>query len=129
MGKKEDFINRCVKKYIKEFAERFETRHKKEVSDPSGSINKKRNNVFISELDQEIVYYAALVRSFDSSLGNMLETLAIEIAKISFRVERHVEGYLYETQTQQIASLLESYKNQRLRPPQEKHYQNLRQYK
>jgi hypothetical protein len=52
----------------------------------------KIHNVFISALGEEIQYYTALVRSFDSSLGNMLEALAINIASLFYKVERHVEG-------------------------------------
>jgi len=50
--------------------------------------------VFIAALGEEIQYYTALVRSLDSSLGNMLEGLAINIAKLFYDVKKRVEGPL-----------------------------------
>ena len=85
----------------------------------------KIHNVFIAALGSEIQYYNALVRSLDSSLGNMLEKLAMSIAKLSFDVHKSVEGPLTIEQTQQIAELLEKYKRREKRPRRED-YQFLR---
>ena len=71
----------------------------------------KIHNVFIAELGADIQYYSALARSLDSSLGNMLEKMAIQIAKLHYDVSQHVEGPIYQEQTDYIAELLESYKN------------------
>jgi hypothetical protein len=76
----------------------------------------KIHNVFIAALGTEIQYYNALVRSLDSSLGNMLEKLAMNIAELSFQVKKSVEGVLTLAQTQQIAELLESYKRHEKKP-------------
>ena len=70
----------------------------------------KIHNVFIAALGPEIQYYSALARSLDSSLGNMLESMAISIAALNYEVSQHVEGVLYKEQTDYIAELLEQYK-------------------
>lgn len=70
----------------------------------------KIHNVFIAALGSEIQYYSALARSLDSSLGNMLESMAISIAALNYEVSQHVEGILYKEQTDYIAELLEQYK-------------------
>lgn len=71
----------------------------------------KIHNVFIAALGREIQYYSALARSLDSSLGNMLEKMAIKIASLHYEVSQHVEGVLYKEQTDYIAEVLEDYKN------------------
>jgi hypothetical protein len=58
--------------------------------DPDGVINMKVRNPFIAALGPEVQYYLALVRSLDSSLGDMLEGLAISIAQLSYQVSREV---------------------------------------
>ncbi len=105
-------VHRAVENYSKE----FESRHIAEVSDPDGTINMKIHNAFIQALGDETRYYAALVRSLDSSLGNMLEDLAIDIARLNFEVRREVNGPLSPKQTQLIASLLEKYKRRKKTP-------------
>jgi hypothetical protein len=52
----------------------------------------------------------------DSSLGNMLEGLAVNIAGLFFEVHQHVEGPLSISQTRRIAELLERYKRHEKRP-------------
>lgn len=85
-------------------------RHLAEVNNENGVINMKIHNVFIAALGPEIQYYSALARSLDSSLGNMLEGMAISIAELNYTVSQHVEGTLYKEQTDYIAELLEQYK-------------------
>ncbi len=85
----------------------------------------KVHNVFIEALGTDIQYYASLVRSLDSSLGNMIEDLAISIAKFSFEVRQNVEGPLSNDQIGTIAKLLESYKS-REKTPSVQDYQVLR---
>lgn len=113
---------------IESYAEGFKTRHEAEVDNPEGVINMKVHNVFIEALGKDIQYYTALVRSLDSSLGNMLETLAINIAALSFEVKRNVEGPLSIAQTRKIAELLEKYKR-RKKKPKVSDYQVLRTQK
>ena len=100
-----------VRSYVEAYATGFSDRHLSEVDDPDGTINMKINNVFIAALGADIQYYSALARSLDSSLGNMLEKMAIQIATLHFDVSQHVEGIIYQEQTDYIAELLEAYKN------------------
>jgi hypothetical protein len=107
---KEVEIRRLVGASVQSYASGFEGRHLAEVGNPDGTINMKVHNVFIAVLGPDIQYYTALVRSFDSSLGTMLERLAILIAEMSYEVRRHVDGYLSGEQTAEIARLLEAYR-------------------
>ena len=109
-------IRALVATSVAAFANGFETRHLSEVDDPDGAINIKVHNVFIAALGPDIQYYTALVRSFDSLLGNMLEDLAIGIARLSFDVQRQVAGVLSSAQTNEIARLLQAYKDHEKRP-------------
>lgn len=107
---KERAIRSIVSGAVKSYANGFSTRHLAEVNDENGVINMKIHNVFIAALGPEIQYYSALARSLDSSLGNMLESMAIAIAQLNYEVSQHVEGTLYREQTDYIAELLEQYK-------------------
>ena len=109
-------IRGLVHQAVEAYAAGFQARHLAEVNDPEGTINMKIHNVFIDALGDETRYFTALVRSLDSSLGNMLEGLAIDIAQLNFIVKRNVEGALYREQTQIIADLLEKYKRREKRP-------------
>lgn len=104
-------IRNMVRNSVEIFAQTFSERHLRELDDPDGTLNMKIHNVFISVLGEELQYYTALVRSFDSSLGNMLESLAIGISRLFYQVEKEVIGPLYPAQTSKIAELLEAYKN------------------
>ena len=108
---KERAIRSIVCSAVKSYANGFSMRHLSEVDDEDGVINMKINNVFIAALGSEIQYYSALARSLDSSLGNMLEDMAISIAMLNYDVTQHVEGAIYQEQTDYIAELLERYKN------------------
>jgi len=125
MVSNETAIRTLVKTAVESYASGFEDRHISEKDDPDGTINMKIHNVFIAALGPEIQYYTALVRSLDSSLGNMLEKLAINIAEFFYKVSQQVEGPLYPKQTQIIAELLESYKS-RMRKPKSADYSSLR---
>jgi len=114
-----------VRSAVKTYAVNFRQRHESEINNPNGTINMKIHNVFIAALGSEIQYYTALVRSLDSSLGNMLEKLAINIAMLSFEVKRSVKGPLSVYQTDKIAELLEKYKR-REKKPSVGDYQSLR---
>lgn len=108
---KERAIRVVVKQAVEAYASGFSDRHIREVDDEEGTINMKIHNVFIAALGADIQYYSALARSLDSSLGNMFEKMAINIASLSFEVTQHVEGPIYQEQTDYIAELLENYKN------------------
>lgn len=113
---KTDTIKLIVKSAVQSYAIGFKGRHEGEVDNPKGTINMKIHNVFIEALGKEIQYYTALVRSFDSSLGYMLEKLAISIASLLYEVRRNVEGPLNPAQTSKIAEILEKYKRHEIRP-------------
>lgn len=123
---KKEAIKRLVHTAVESYATGFQGRHEGELENPEGTLNMKIHNVFIAVLGPEIQYYTALVRSLDSSLGNMLEKLAINIAKFSYEVKQNVEGPLSVKQTQVIAELLEKYKRREISPPTTKDYQLLR---
>lgn len=108
---KEKAIRQIVKSNVINFAQTFSERHISEVNNPNGTINMKIHNVFIAALGPEIQYYTSLVRSLDSSLGNMLERMALSIAELKYEVTQSVDGYLYPEQNQVISTLLEAYKN------------------
>lgn len=124
---KNDAIKSLVRTAVESYATGFKGRHEGEVENPNGVINMKIHNVFISALGSDIQYYSALVRSLDSSLGNMLEGMAVNIAKLFYEVNKNVEGNLYPEQTSKIAELLEGYKNTK-NPlvPQLSHYEEIR---
>lgn len=106
----EKSIRQIVRSSVESYADGFEARHIGEADDPDGTINMKIHNIFIAALGEDIQYYTALVRSLDSSLGNMLEGMAINIAKLFYDVHQSVEGPLSSEQTNIIAELLEGYK-------------------
>ena len=107
----EKAIRELVSSNVRTFAQTFSERHISEFGDPEGTLNMKIHNVFIAVLGEELQYYTALCRSFDSSLGNMLENLAVSIASFFYTVTDKVSGALYPEQTAKIAELLEAYKN------------------
>ena len=111
MVNNEDAIRAVVRSAVESYASAFSDRHLAEVDDEEGTINMKIHNVFIAALGADIQYYSALSRSLDSSLGNMLEKMAITIATLHYDVAQHVEGLIYQEQTDYIAELLEKYKN------------------
>lgn len=113
---KENTIRTIVDTSVSVYASTFSERHIRELHDPEGTINMKIHNIFISKLGADIQYYSALSRSLDSSLGNMLEAMAINIAKLNYTVSQHVEGVLYDEQTKHIAKLLEEYKTNKKKP-------------
>jgi len=123
---KKEAIRSIVHASVESFAVGFQGRHEGELEDPSGTLNMKIHNVFIAVLGPEIQYYTALVRSLDSSLGNMLEKMAINIAKLTYEVKQNVEGPLSLKQTQDMAELLEKYKRREIAPPTAEDYQFLR---
>ena len=122
MIEKEKAIRAIVSASVEAYATGFSQRHIAEKDDENGVINMKIHNVFIAALGAEIQYYSALARSLDSSLGNLLEQIAISIAKLNYEVSQHVEGRLYKEQTDYIAEILEQYKRHARKPSVEDYY-------
>lgn len=112
----EKAIRAIVKTAMESYASGFSDRHLGELDDPEGTINMKIHNVFIAALGEDIQYYSSLARSLDSSLGNMLEKMAINIASLNYTVSRHVDGYITNAQTEFIAVMLEEYKRNAKKP-------------
>jgi hypothetical protein len=126
----ENLIRELVKTTVATFACKFQRDHLRQVEDPDGVINMKIHNVFVAGLGEEIVFYSSLVRSFDSAFGNMIEKLAIDIAKLSYTVTNKVQGVLYSSQTSKIADLLQKYNNQENPTiPSIVHYQEIKDAK
>lgn len=113
---KEKAIRAIVSSFVEAYASGFSDRHIADVDNEDGVINMKIHNVFIAALGPEIQYYSALARSLDSSLGYMLEKMAIKIASLNYTVSQHVEGSLYKEQTDYIAEILEQYKRHAITP-------------
>lgn len=109
-SKQETAIRAIVQCSVQCFAIGFADKHINQYDNDEGIINMKIHNVFIAALGSEIQYYSALARSLDSSLGNMLEKMAIAIARLNYTVNKYVEGILYKEQTDFIAEVLEQYK-------------------
>lgn len=106
---KKKSIEVLVDSNIRSFAVGLTSRYSRERADEYGVINMKKNNIFIAELGEEFMFYSAFVRSFDSSLGNILEILGNQIAKLSYEVKGNINSFILPDQTQRIASILDSY--------------------
>lgn len=92
---KKALIEKKVKKHIRDFAAAQKKKHLEQLDNEKGIINRKCNNVFISSLNTNFVTISALSRSFDSSLGNMLEELGNDIATLSWEVRDKITDSFY----------------------------------
>ncbi len=125
---KENKIREKVRYRITEFIDNYEKRFMKEVNDPTGVINSKKNNAFVKELGNEFMFYSAFCRSFDSSFGKVLETLSNDIAGISYEVIiDDISAYLLPEQLQRKSNIMNEYDKHR--KPEIKDYADLRAYK
>ena len=105
-------ISKIIKKHIEKAGNNFKSDYNKKTGVKFNNIENKYNNVFISGLGDEVVVYSALMRSLDSSLGNTIEKMALEIADaVGYKVSQGVSGSLSKDTIQNIAILLEQYKN------------------
>lgn len=118
---KEKAIRLLVEANISSFAEGLTSRYSKEIDDPEGVVNMKKNNCFIAQLGDEFMFYSAFVRSFDSSFGNILEKMGNQIAKLSYEVRGNINSFILPDQTQRIASVIDSYLD-RTTTPEISHY-------
>ncbi len=109
---KQKIISDIVKKHIEKAGNNFKLDYNKNSGVKFKNIENKYNNIFISGLGDEVVVYSALMRSLDSSLGNTIEQMALDIAKsVGYKVSQGVNGNLSTDTIQKIALLLEQYKN------------------
>lgn len=109
-------IEAVVDSAISAFAEGLTSRYREEVDDINGVINMKKNNCFVAELGAEFMFYSAFVRSFDSSLGNVLERMGNNIASLSYEVRSGIESFILPDQTQRSASILDNYLDHTVKP-------------
>ena len=58
---KEKAIREIIDSNIKSFANGFELRYSSEVNDNNGVINSKKNNIFMAELGEELMFYLSLI--------------------------------------------------------------------
>lgn len=121
-NQKEKAIKLIVDSAITNFAAGLEYRYEREVNDPNGVINSKKNNCFIAELGEEFMFYSAFVRSFDSSFGKVLENLGNSIAKLSYEVRGKIDSFFLPQQSQAIDYLISEYEKHR--KPQVSDYEN-----
>ena len=125
---KEQKIREKVRYNIKDFVDKFEKRYMKELTDPTGVINAKKNNAFVSELGNEFMFYSAFCRSFDSSFGKILEKLSNDIADISYEVVlEDISSYLLPEQIQRKSNIMNEYDKHV--KPRVQDYTNLQAYK
>ena len=117
---KKQVIQEIVDEHINNFAINFAERYRGELNKPKGVINYKKLNCFISELGGEFVFYSALVRSFDSSFGNILESMGNAIAKVSYEVKGDIDSFILPEQLQQISTIVSHYENHE--QPKVEHY-------
>ena len=96
---KEQKIREKVRDNIKDFVDKFEKRYMRELTDPTGVINAKKNNAFVSELGNEFMFYSAFCRSFDSSFGKVLEKLSNDID--SFKKKHVTDNHFYNPDTKE----------------------------
>ena len=108
-AEKKRTIQQLVDSNIQSFSQGLYGRYEREIEDPKGVINSKKNNVFYSELGADFIFYSAFVRSFDSSLGGVLEVLGNAIANISFETMPEIKSYLYPSQISKIQELRNAY--------------------
>lgn len=116
-------IEEIVDASITNFVNGFELRYTRDLNNPNGVINQKKNNCFIAELGVEFVFYSAFVRSFDSSFGNVLENMGNNIARLSYEVRGTIKSFLLPQQTQAMDYIITEY--ERHTKPEVKDYSDV----
>lgn len=104
-------IESIIEKQIKYFSKKYFKKMIEQKNDPDGLINSKINNIFVSSMGKEISFYSALVRSLESSLGNLVQNIGIELAKETYEFSDNVSGVISTSQINAISTLLNSYHN------------------
>lgn len=106
-------IQEIIDKKMQRFIDRYEKKYIRELNDPNGVINMKKNNFFINQLGEEFMFYSGFVRSFDSSFGKVLEDIGNSIACLTYEVRNNINSYLLPQQSQHIDFLMREYENHR----------------
>lgn len=109
-------VDQIIERQIEDFRKKYFKKLLAEKDDPEGLINSKINNIFVTSMGKEISFYSALVRSLESSLGNLVERIGIELAKKTYIFSDNVNGVISESQINAISSLLNKYHNHQKKP-------------
>lgn len=120
---KEHSIRGIIKESVSEFATAFNKKHSKELKKPDGVINSKKKNSFMAILGEEFIYYSALVRSFDSSFGNLIEKIGNLIAQHNYQTKTEISSFLLKEQSEYIDTIL-NYYHKKEYVPSISHYAN-----
>ena len=104
-------VDEVIENHLEKFLTRYFDGLKQELNDPNGRINRKINNPFVTSAGKEISFYSAFVRSFESSLGNLIEKIAIELCKKNYIYHNRVSGTISNSQNNVVSSLMVQYKN------------------
>ncbi len=113
---KECIIRNIVKNSVTEFATRFYNRYSAEIENPEGVVNSKKKNCFMAGLGDEFSFYSALVRSFDSSFGNLIEKIGNKIAQNTYKTQTEISSFLLKEQSEAIDTILNFYKKEKRKP-------------
>lgn len=111
---KKEEIRNIMNSEIKSFSEQLISDYSINGKKAENILNKK-NNIFYRDLSHEISINSALMRSFDSSFGNRIEDIAKKVAENvgKFKVSKGVSGTLSTETINQIATILDGYKNKK----------------
>lgn len=105
-------IKSIVNDKVLDFVNNFYYYHIDNIDNPKGQLNMKRHNAFLNPLGKEALITSGLSRSFESSLGNMLEKIAISVASETFTIsDKTISGVVYPEQNEKIATYMDQYRN------------------
>jgi hypothetical protein len=109
-------VEKVVEMHIEDFRKKYFSKLLAQKDKPDGLINRKINNIFVTSMGKEISFYSALVRSLESSLGNLVERIGIDLSKKTYSFFGNVNGQISESQINAISSLLNKYHNHNKKP-------------
>lgn len=109
-------VDNIIEFHVEEFRKKYFAKLLAEKNKPDGLINSKINNIFVTSMGKEISFYSALVRSLESSLGNLVERIGIDLAKKTYRFSGNVSGQISASQINAISTLLNNYHNHNKKP-------------
>ena len=109
-------VEKIVEMHIEDFRKKYFSKLLAQKDKPDGLINRKINNIFVTSMGKEISFYSALVRSLESSLGNLVERIGIDLSKKTYSFFGNVNGQISESQINAISSLLNKYHNHNKKP-------------
>lgn len=81
MKSKKEQIQKIITEEIELLARRFEKKHAKEVDNPEGTINAKKNDPFSASWKPEMLFYTSIGYSLNSMTGSTLQKISTKIAQ------------------------------------------------